>query len=296
MERSLQTLLIDHHEYHPLFDRAHFKDVSSIAAFFYVAMFRVIRSLLVPFRSANPTWLKLPATSERVTVREDRLHQKIREQINAMTAHLLGPSPNFTKLRPSVIEKARSAELPIEDASVDAVISSPPYCTRIDYVKKTLPELALLGANSIQIKHLRDQMIGTPTIQETATVQAPAWGATCLAIVDAIAQHDSYASKSYYYKTYLQYFSGLYESVREIDRVLKPRGSCILVVQDSYYKNIHIDLAKVLSEIGSGLDWRTVARADFPTTRTIVGLNTKAIENGNPKLATETVLAFRKNA
>ena len=235
-ERALQALLINQHDYHPLFDLPTLNHVSSLAAFFYVAAFRVLRELMRPFRSANPTWLKQPATDKRITVREKRLHEMLREQVNKMAGELTASTPNTIKRCNSTIERGGSAAIPIGNCSVDAVISSPPYCTRIDYVKKTGPELALLGAKTAAVNSMRDQMIGTPTIQKETPQGKPSWGGTCLRAVEAISLHNSYASKSYYWKTYVQYFNGLHQSLREIDRTLKSSGTCILVIQDSYYK------------------------------------------------------------
>jgi len=185
-ERALQTLLINPRDYRSLFDLPSLNQVSSLAAFFYVAAFRVLRDLLSPFRSANPTWLKEPSADERVTVRGKRLQEMLREQVNKMTADLAESSLNAIRPCGATIEKAASASLPISDSSVDAVISSPPYCTRIDYVKKTSPELAFLGANAVALKSLRYQMIGTPTIHKAMPPQELAWGKACLDAVDAI--------------------------------------------------------------------------------------------------------------
>ena len=65
---------------------------------------------------------------------------------------------------PCDIALGSSAHLPLDTSSIDAVITSPPYCTRIDYVIATLPELAILGLRPDELKGLRDKMIGTPTI------------------------------------------------------------------------------------------------------------------------------------
>lgn len=238
-----------------------------------------------------------PATAtDRIKLSQNSLFKLLREQVAQMTDNF-----NRAVLNPSIlsfpkVDRARSASLPVDDLSVDAVISSPPYCTRIDYVKKTSPELALLGASTLDdFKHLRDQMIGTPTINPILPEQQKTWGKACLVLLELISDHESYASKSYYWKTYLQYFHGLHQSLHEINRTLKPNGKCVLVVQDSYYKDVHVDLAKVVQQMARGLGWSEIGRFDFPTARTIVGLNKHARKNGNPKRATETVLAFRKH-
>ena len=38
-----------------------------------------------------------------------------------------------------------SIDIPINDNYLDCILTSPPYCTRIDYAIATMPELAVLG-------------------------------------------------------------------------------------------------------------------------------------------------------
>jgi hypothetical protein len=91
------------------------KNVSSLAAFFYVAAFRVLRELLSSFRSTNPTWLKQPSAAGRISVTETRLHKMLREQSNKMASDLASPASEAFKPRGITIEKAPSLSLPLSD-------------------------------------------------------------------------------------------------------------------------------------------------------------------------------------
>lgn len=65
----------------------------------------------------------------------------------------------------AIISVNTSESLPLSSNSVDAIITSPPYCTRIDYAIATVLELAILGFSSENyLTELRNKMIGTPTI------------------------------------------------------------------------------------------------------------------------------------
>src|SRR5690625_690814 len=57
---------------------------------------------------------------------------------------------------------ASSHNLPLQSQSIDSVITSPPYCTRIDYPIMTRLELALLHIVDEEFEQLRRQMIGAP--------------------------------------------------------------------------------------------------------------------------------------
>lgn len=51
----------------------------------------------------------------------------------------------------------------------------------------------------------------------------------------------------------------------------------ILVVQSSYYKEIHIDLAAIISKMAADVGMVEMSRVDFPQRRSIVHLNTRAV-------------------
>jgi DNA modification methylase len=297
IEVALQTILIDPNSYVDLAARSSLSDVSALAAFFYVAFFGVMRQLLKPFRTSNPTWIKAAGgIGDRIHVGREELTALLRTQVARMSQDLAAEPPVLPKgMAASQIEIASSLALPLDSGSIQLIITSPPYCTRIDYVVKTGPELALLGlGHSSKVHDLRDRMIGTPTIARDLPLCAKEWGKTCSDLLDTVSDHRSRASKSYYLKTHVQYFDGLYRSLVELDRVLANSGECFLVIQDSYYKEIRIDLAQIVKEMGSAVGWDCDFRRDFPSSRTMVGLNTGARSYSNPRFPVESALHFTK--
>ena len=56
-----------------------------------------------------------------------------------------------------ILDNSDATNLEIEDRSIDAVITSPPYSFALDYVQNDAPQLAYLGYN---IEELRTKMIG----------------------------------------------------------------------------------------------------------------------------------------
>src|SRR5690606_20536484 len=99
------------------------------------------------------------------------------------------------------------------------------------------------------------------------------WGDTCTRLLDRIRRHPSKSSSGYYLRNHLQYFDGLFESLAELDRVLKPTGSCTIVVQDSWYKDVHTDLAAITKEMCLSHEWRFVGRDDHRVKRTYASIN-----------------------
>jgi SAM-dependent methyltransferase len=303
MEIAIQTVLIDAKSYQPLGTALSLSHVSSLAAFFYVALFKMLRTAVKSFRSSNPTWIKSAVTlDERINIPRITLKKMARDLVKNMCQDLAletSQAARDTSPRTNInIEVASSCSLPMRKGSVDVVVTSPPYCTRIDYVVKTGPELALLGVGgSSVLRCLREGMIGTPTISDELPSRSPAWGKACSKLLNRVSRHSSRASKSYYLKTLIQYFDGMCKSLGEIDRVLARKGEAFFVIQDSYYKEIHMDLAKILTEMAANVGWRCDSRLDFESTRTMVGVNRGArLYNNPPKPALETVLHFAKLA
>lgn len=215
--------------------------VSSVAAFFHVLLFRLVRSATAKLGSTNPTWIKArihPDSKVRLTFRQ------LRELLSRDLDHIsLLDRDSGTPNARAIVDLADSRSLPIERCTVDAVITSPPYCTRIDYAVATRMELAVLGIDDSRTENLRRLMIGTTL---TGSVQDGELGGLPKSVADLLASikaHQSKASGTYYFRSFLDYFIKLDRSYAEISRVLKVGGSAAIVVQDSAYKEIEIDLA-----------------------------------------------------
>jgi hypothetical protein len=159
----------------------------------------------------------------------------------------------------------------------------------------TSAELSLLGFGpSSGFKELRRGLIGSVTVPKAAPATSATWGKTCLGFLGDLRGHGSKASATYYYKNHLQYFRSLSSSVTEIGRVLRPGGGCVLVVQDSYYKDLHNDLPSILAEMAASGGLALEQRKDFPHSRTMAGINPGTKGYRASFNATESVLTLRK--
>lgn len=195
----------------------------------------------------------------------------------------------------AIISVNTSESLPLSSNSVDAIITSPPYCTRIDYAIATVLELAILGFSSENyLTELRNKMIGTPTIIKEPIEIKKEWGTFANTFLKLVAEHESKASRSYYYKVYLQYFNSMYNSIKEINRVMKGGSYCILVVQDSYYKDILIDLSTIFSEMGESLSWRVENKISYQNKRTLASIHQDTRKYRKSSAVSESALIFQK--
>lgn len=277
LDRSIQHVLVSSIEVIDLTMHAGLMGLSSLAAHFYVALFETVRSFLGAFATSNPTWIKSHSDGRRISVPAEVVQRRFREAQQRLRRRACEGEVRDPPICPTGRADVRlgsSHATALQDASVDAIISSPPYCTRIDYAMLTRPELAVLGVgDGVQFRQLRESMIGTPTMVNKHPATEPALGASAAQFIMRVSNHNSKASGGYYRKYFLQYFSGMYASLMELKRVVKPGGLCTLVLQDSYYKEIHNDLALHLVEMAIGLGWAPSSRVDFAVNRTFAAVN-----------------------
>jgi hypothetical protein len=294
IERAIEELLVDHPTPEPPARCKTLDHISSLAAFFYTALFRATRRSLRKFQSSNPTWIKRAASpGDRIRLDDTIVFDSFKSSCLEMIADMKLDSSDHadTKCR---IELASSIELPLTDKEIGIVITSPPYCTRIDYAVATWPELAILGATTNDVDALRRRMLGTTTVSRQAPDVQKYWGRTCLSTIDRVTKHKAKASKTYYRRNLLQYFDGLSRSVAEIARVLATHGDLVLVVQDSYYKDVHIDLPTIVEEMAAKQGFERKSRHDFQIPQTRAAVNTRAKRYRAAASATESVLSFKK--
>ena len=297
-ERAVQLRFIGD-QYTVIYARKSLASISDIASFYYLALFKTLRKFLIAYVSSNPTWIKKPLKKdELIHPTSEEIYMELQKQVHDMMNALVTDELNNYGTNSAItqIERASSESIPLPNSSVDIVISSPPYCTRIDYAVATSPELAMLGCSmENDLKILRDSMIGTPTINGGISKIKSEWGPSIESFLKIVEIHDSKAAKSYYHKNYIQYFNTIYNSLGEINRTLVKSGQCILVVQDSYFKGIRNDLPKMYCEMANSLGWVMLDRIDYPIKRTMAGCNRRAKKYRSGSEAIESVLIFKKN-
>jgi hypothetical protein len=185
-----------------------------------------------------------------------------------------------------------SRALPMEDASAGGAVTSPPYCTRIDYAIATRPELAVLRADEPRVRGLRDSMVGTPTMNGRLGPH-PSWGPKADAFLGRVREHPSRASSTYYLRYFEQYYADMWASLRELRRVCSDGAPAVLVVQDSHYKEIHNDTPGILLDMGGRAGFGEAVRHDFAIPKTKAAMNPRARAYRAGSSAVESVLLLR---
>lgn len=233
----------------------------------------------------NPSWKSHDASM----VRSSDFRLSLQRQISRFIEHI--PETPESSMAKQIIGDARA--LPLRSDSVDAIVTSPPYLTRIDYVKATAAEMTWLFGSQ-QLRKARLDNMGAPVIRDST--QPPRWP-DCSLISDILSEiefHNSYAAQSYYLKTFRQYFDDMYVSLSEISRVMKPGAVALLVVQNSFFKEIEIPLGELYVDLwnrcfGSG---EVVSR--HHTTNSMVQVNRRAVSSQMRRHLHEDTIALYK--
>lgn len=268
--------------------------VPPLASFLLLALMRAARSLAALRASTNPTWITpgdKPHGTRAIFTRKwltgvEQMAEELALQGNA--------TPTFSETR-----IADACCLPVAADSIDLVLTSPPYCTRIDYVISTSFELAALGIgrDTPEFDKLRRACMGAPLARSGKPAESrSSWPTSIRALLDAIKQHPSKASKSYYYKTYWQYFNDCERALIEMKRCLRPGGTAVLVVQSSYYKNICVDLPQLYVDLGTACGFRGTMVSTVDVRRALAQINTRSQAHRTTTTYQESVITLEKAA
>ena len=238
--------------------------LSHSACFLYTVCFGVVRGLLGSYGTTNPTWIKSPSTARNRISPERRA---VRELFAQQAADLAGRL-SLTDAQPdwpvSPFQTGTAAATGYEPHSFDAAITSPPYATRVDYVRGSLPELAVLGADEGYVEQLRLACTGSPKVRGVAPSCEPIYSRSATDLLPAIERHPSKGSRSYYRPWMANYLRSLQAGLLETHRIVRPEGLICVVIQDSYYKEIHIDMQCIVAETLEAAGRALLARHDYP--------------------------------
>lgn len=269
-------------------------NMSFASAAAYVALFSVCRDLTKIFKSSNPTWLKPPKTEDQ------KVKAKPKDIFTGFAVHLKNilnshsnSSYNF-KTKPSILVSDSTTfkcERPI-----DLIITSPPYCTRLDYTAATRIELAVVWPLlNLTKDQLSKRMMGSIKVPEHKIMALDDWGPTCISFLEKLQAHPSKASTGYYLKTHLDYFDKLCRSISNISSQLSDTGTAVFVVQDSYYKEIHNDIPAILAEMAQAKSLELFRSVEFHQNNPLSGINSGSKKYRSEFRATESVLCFKTN-
>jgi len=166
---------------------------------------------------------------------EKRVHQNVRGLLE----------PGSGKTQPTLAHGNAQA-LPLADASVDLIVTSPPYASNaIDYMRAHKFSLAWLGYAIDDLGQKRNDYIGGEVVTTVMFESLPAFTAS---VVEDMAKRDEKKGRVLH-----RYYSEMTRALREMFRVLKPGRSAIVVVGSSMMRGRDTETHHCLADIGRSL-------------------------------------------
>lgn len=257
------------------------------------SLFPFARKLLSASKTKNPSWFKRDAAFSKEILNVNEFFSTWRQLAEQMSFWRSLNDENdgfFVSIRSGDSRKSLGRK-----DTYDGLLTSPPYLTRLDYVQATLPELLLLREFDVipNMQRLRRSMLGSPLTSQRPTYSLERLPNKIKNLLDKIKNHESKASSTYYYRFFSTYFVDLQASMRNIVKALKPGATGCMVLQSSQYKEININLACAVVEIGKEIGFFHKITYDFQSGRSISVINTRAhAEARKPK--SESAVFLRK--
>ncbi|MBN2549921.1 MAG: hypothetical protein JXB15_12230 [Anaerolineales bacterium] len=189
------------------------------------------------FLSNPPPHLQYATKTLRSVFDEfERRYQNNLRSITSSQQHLANASILF----------GNAQSLPLQDGSVDLIITSPPYASNaIDYMRAHKFSLVWLGYRVGQLSRKRQDYIGGEAITQYPFEELPAYASQ---VVEEIGQLDVQKGQ-----VLRRYYSEMAGCLRELFRVLKPGKAAVVVVGSSIMRNRDTETHICLAEIGQAL-------------------------------------------
>lgn len=147
------------------------------------------------------------------------------------------------------IEFGDAQNLPLEDESVDLIVTSPPYALNaIDYMRAHKFSLIWLGYPLEELSFKRKKYIGG---EDTKNAEFEKLPEDVSSIVSEISNADKKRGKALH-----RYYSEMKKALEEMYRVLRPNKAAIVVVGSSFIKGQDTETQKCLAAIGQDIGFQ----------------------------------------
>lgn len=264
---------------------------SPVTSFLLLCLLRSCRQLAIKRCWSNPTWVKVrePGSVKVGELRAAFIH----------TAKTFLREAKERRVRPGGRARLVTADargVATHGEGVDVILTSPPYCTRIDYAMTMGFELAALGLGAEKdFRALRERLMGTPVLRGGPRNVSPVFAPLVESVLRRISAHPSWASSGYYRRNLQQYFLDAQAAVDGMSKVLRPGGVGLVVVQNSYYKEIEIDLPELYASMAKVAGFRE-ASVPFhvPVRSFFAGINGRAARHLTERAYREAVVVMRR--
>jgi hypothetical protein len=207
-------------------------------------------------KSNNPTWFKYGGISSGKDLREI-----VRDSLTRFDKyyHYHYKSSHINERGKCIItdEDATQLQLP---QKVDFIMTSPPYCNRIDPVVQYGPENYFLSALGYTISE--ECLISITKVKDYNKLEQDFEYLTTKSkyackLLTKIWKSKKADDPSYYLKYYTRYFAKLFQVIDNVLNNLSATGKMYVVTQDNTHRGERIQIDRILRELLRASGWRS---------------------------------------
>lgn len=175
----------------------------------------------------------------------------------------------------------------VEDGSVDAIVTSPPYLNAIDYLRGHRLALVWLGYTVSEIRDIRSGSIG---VERVGVRAAPVEVERFISVGDGSRLERRHVGWVH------RYVADMVCVIAEMRRVLSRRGVAVLVVGNSVLRGAHVDNAGIVETVAVESGLRCVGREvrEIPAHRRYLPPPSSGGGALDSRMREETVLYFER--
>ena len=174
---------------------------------------------------------------------------KVFEQRLAKSAALLSQLPSNGK-HVEIQQSDSRGPLPLNDDSIQLIVTSPPYANAIDYMRAHKFSLVWFGEEIGGLSTLRSTYIGSEKRGKFDALDLPESVSRAVERLEAVDDKKS--------RVLAKYFADMRLALREMFRVLEPARCCIIVVGPSTMRGQTIKTQEHLAAIADQIGFETV--------------------------------------
>lgn len=174
----------------------------------------------------------------------------------------------------------------VEDASIDFVLTSPPYLNAIDYLRGHRLALVWLGHDIGSLRKVRAASVGT----ERALPEIEALPDVSRFVLDSGASTLASRHRGWIRR----YAADMTAVLRELARVVKRSGRVVLVLGNSFLRGAAVDNAGLVESLARSIGFETTGRdeREIPARRRYLPPPGPGAGALDARMRTETVLTF----
>jgi len=193
----------------------------------------------------------------------------------------------------AVVKRGDARVLPLQDNSIDLVLTSPPYLNAIDYIRCSKFSLVWMGHRIAELRKVRSDSVGTEASSEVAREDCHVREIIRdLKLRPKLNDRDD--------SLLCQYIFDMRQAVSETARVLVPGGRAVYVVGDNTVRGTYIRNSSVVAAVAgiSGLTPGGKRTRSLPPNRRYLPPPSQQLseEKMDGRMRREVVLAFKRPA